>query len=500
MDQQLVGRGRTGRKVLAVAGAFALAAVVIGVVIGVAIGRPPASEGGAHPAPPAAGSTAALRTVELAVPTADGLSLPATLHLPVGRARGPGLVLVHGSGAGPREQYRAEAEAFARAGVATLTYDKRTVGYSQTERSYAQLADDAVAAADVPRTQDRIVPGEVGLLGISEGGWVAPLAASRAPNTAFLIVVGGNAMSPLRQQVWAEAVKMQAAGVRGSLVSAASMQTYRFIDGAGLFPEARYDPGPVLGRLRLPVLGIWGALDRSTPPVETVPLFRADLDRAGNRHYTLRTIDRADHSLRRTDDGFRPGLELVDGYADLVGSWVHATAAGRPSPVSVTGTGHQHRPTAEVPPPSWYDGTVAHLAALGLMVCGFAGLGVGALARRLVRVVRPTADRVRAATSARVLAVAGLGTVVATLPYLASVAVIRGGSVLDPGPLLAGRPLPWLALQLLAATTVAAAVFLVVRVLRQPPTTGGERIRLGLLLAAAAAFVPWSLYWRLLLP
>lgn len=490
------GRGRTGLRILAV-GALGLAAVVSGL----SIGRPPATEGAAHPAPPAAtGSTAPLRTRELAVRTADGLSLPATLHLPGGRARGPGLVLVHGSGPGPRAQYRVEAEAFARAGVATLTYDKRTVGYSQTERSYAQLADDAVAAADLLRTQDGVAPGQVGLWGLSEGGWVAPLAASRAPDTAFLIVVGGNAMSPLRQQVWAEAVKMQAAGVRGSLVSAASMQTYRFIDGAGLFPEARYDPGPVLGRLRLPVLGIWGALDRSTPPVETVPLFRAGLDRAGNRHYTLRTIGGADHSLRRTEDGFRAEPELVEGYAELVGSWAHAVSAGRPSPVSVTGSGHQHRVTAEVPPPTWYSGANAQLAALGLMVGGFAGLGVGALARRLVRVVRPTAERVRAPTSARVLAGAGLITVVSTLPYLASLAIVRGGSVIDPGPLLAGRPLPWLALQLLAATTAVAAVLLVVRVLRRPPTAGGERIRLGLLLAAAVAFVPWSLYWRLLLP
>ncbi|OLT19307.1 hypothetical protein BJF78_11165 [Pseudonocardia sp. CNS-139] len=113
------------------------------------------------------------------------------------------MVLVHGAGTGPREKLREEAAAFARAGVATLTYDKRTVGYSLTQRSYAQLADDAAAAAAVLRGRPEVAPSAVGIWGFSEGGWVAPLAASRAPETAFVVVVGANGVAPLRQQTWA---------------------------------------------------------------------------------------------------------------------------------------------------------------------------------------------------------------------------------------------------------------------------------------------------------
>jgi uncharacterized protein len=495
------------------AAGLAAAVVVLGTA-GPAVGR----EGPGAPAP-------GLREVELSVPTADGLTLPATLRIPEGAPPGPAMVLVHGAGPGPREKYRQEAEAYTRAGVATLTYDKRSAGYSQTERSYSQLADDAVAAADVLRAQPGVDPAGVGLLGLSEGGWVAPLAASRAPDTAFLVVVGGNGVEPLRQQTWAEALKVESAGVRGSLVDAASSGVYRLINSMGMFPEPYYDPAPVLRSLTLPVLGIWGALDRSTPPVESVDAFRAELDRAGNPHYTLRTIAGAEHSLHTTVDGYSEGPDLAPGYPELVGTWAAAAAAGDAPPSSVSGVGDQPRPTAAVPPSAWYESAPAHGVALGLLLAGFAGFGLVAAIRRAVRAVRPGTAREPAPVAARVLAATGITTVLGTLVYLAVLTMIRGGRTIDPGPVLAGRPLPWLALQLLAVTTVVAAAALAAGLVRGrasatsgvgarvpvavggPGTvrrpavrSGGERVRLAMLLVAATVFVPWALYWGLLVP
>ena len=58
-----------------------------------------------------------------------------------------GVVLVHGAGTGtPREKLLGEAVAFARQGLSVLIYDKRSEGYSLFERSYSQLADDALGA------------------------------------------------------------------------------------------------------------------------------------------------------------------------------------------------------------------------------------------------------------------------------------------------------------------------------------------------------------------
>lgn len=139
------------------------------------------------------------------------------------------MVLVSGAGPNKRDRLTAEAEAFTRAGIATLAYDKRTVGYSLTERSYSQLADDATAAAAVLRARPGVEADRVGYWGHSEGGWVAPLAASRDPRTAFLVAVGANGGSPLAQQSWAPRIKIEQAGVANSLVDAYASTAYRLI-------------------------------------------------------------------------------------------------------------------------------------------------------------------------------------------------------------------------------------------------------------------------------
>ncbi|GAA1306519.1 alpha/beta hydrolase family protein [Pseudonocardia xinjiangensis] len=446
--------------------------------------------------PPPPPAPAGVQETELRIPTSDGLVLPATLRVPTAARPGlPGVVLVHGAGPGPREKYRAEAEALTRAGVATLTYDKRTQGYSLLQRSYTRLAEDTVAAAAELRRRPEVNPAQVGVMGFSEGGWVAPLAASRSPEIAFLVVVGANGVAPLRQQSWADTIKIEHAGVRGSLVDAHARTPYRLITGMGMFPEPYYDPGPPLRSCTLPVLGIWGAQDRLTPPVESVQAYRAALDQAGNRHYTLRTVEGAEHSLRTTSTGFDKGGQFAPGYVDLVSSWIADVADGRPPPTSVAGTGEQTRPTVEVAPLAWYESVGVQLSVVALMLAGFAGFGLTAGWRRLRGRPGP-----RAAWPARVLAGAGLTAVVGMFGYLGFLQVTAGRTV-DPGPLLVGRPVAWLALQLLAVVAVGAGIATgAVVAKRRRAGIGGDRARLGVLLAAGAAFVPWAAYWGLLLP
>ncbi|WP_107086423.1 S9 family peptidase, partial [Kitasatospora sp. MY 5-36] len=245
---------------------------------------------------------------------------------------GPGLVMLPGAGPGPLAELRAAAESYARHGVTVLVFDKRTDGYSTTHRDYGQLADDALAAVRLLRARPEVAPDRVGLWGLSEGAWVASLAATRTTEAAYLVTVGAVGLTPARQQAWAYRGYLRHAGVSGSLVTALSDTSVRLLSAAGLFPEADYDPVPVWERVRQPVLAEWGTLDREAAPEESATIIRRALDRGGNTHYTLRTVPDVRHNLHLTrDDGYdRPDLLPAD-YAGTESAWIQRLATGLPA-------------------------------------------------------------------------------------------------------------------------------------------------------------------------
>ncbi|MER5426362.1 alpha/beta hydrolase family protein [Streptosporangium roseum] len=414
------------------------------------------------------------------------------------RAPRPGVVLVHGSGTGvPRTKLMGEAVGFAREGLSVLVYDKRSEGYSLFRRSFSQLADDALGAVATLRSQPGVDPAKVGVWGFSEGGWVAPIAASRSEDIAFLVLVGANGLPPLRQQTWAVAAGLRKAGVAGSLVERAELNLYRTIADGGMFPEPYYDPEPTLAAVRQPVLAIWGTHDLLTPPQESPPVVARALERGGNRHYTFRFFPGADHAAHQSPDGGVTRLpELAPGYADLVGSWAgDVTAGGAPTARTSGPAPTQASPTVPVDPPAWWESAPMQLAALVLLMVAFAAYPVVALVRRLRR--RPPVPVTRAA---RLLSAGGLAAVLGSFSYLFYL-VMSGGKLAAPGPVMAGRPLVWLALQALTVASVAATVLTALAWRRSRGTAPrGERVRLGLLLAGGVVFLPWALYWGLLLP
>ncbi|MEU5261722.1 alpha/beta hydrolase [Amycolatopsis sp. NPDC021455] len=397
-----------------------------------------------------------------------GVTLHGTVVAPAGGTKLPGLVMVHGSGAHSREDYRDQAEAFARQGIATLIYDKRTEGYSQFERSYSTLADDALAAVEALRKRPEVDPARVGVWGLSEGGWVAPLAASRSSDVAFVVTLGANGVQPARQQAWAIENQLRRLAMDGSIVRMASSTMIRQLVGGGVFPEARYDPVPVLKSLRQPVLGLWGAKDVLTPPGEAVRIFRDSV-----AHHTLRVFPDAQHQLRRTTDGFDKLPGYAPGYLELVGTWVHglsaasATSSADPPPA-------QDRQSAAVTAPAWYESPWLQPAVLVFLLVAF-GWG-------LVR---------GGARPARWLAATGL---LAVLGFVVVDVLIQTTMGKGLGPVILGRPLPWLALQLLSLGAVAATIATAVAWWR------ARTLRLGVLLAGGVAFVPWAIYWGLLTP
>jgi hypothetical protein len=335
----------------------------------------------------------------------------------------------------------------------------------------------------------------VGVWGLSEGGWVAPLAASRSSKVTFVIVVGGNAMTPIQQQLWSETSSLRRVGVLGSLIDHGKRNFTRLGADAGLLAEAYFDAQDVLQRVRQPLLGVWGSRDLQTPPEDNPSLFAQALRRGGNTHYTFRFFAGAEHAAHVSPDGgVTRGPELAPGYAELVGSWIRDVTSGRLPNADAPTPPKQDFPSTDAPPSARWESGWIQLAAFVLLLVAFTAYPTVALVRRLRgRRVHPVSR------SAPLLAGAGLAATIGLLGYLFY--LMAAGRSPDPGPILAGRPLPWLALQGFAVAAVAAAIATAVAWRRAaanlPP---GEHVRLGLLLTAGTVFLPWALYWGLLLP
>jgi hypothetical protein len=124
--------------------------------------------------------------------------LAGTIILPSGGGPFPGLVFVHGSGPGERSDLYEVATGFAAAGMAVLIYDKRGSGSSGGNwitSSLTDLAMDAAAAYRHLVAQPKVDLQRSGFWGISQGGWVVPLASNMV-SPAFAIVVTGGGLAP----------------------------------------------------------------------------------------------------------------------------------------------------------------------------------------------------------------------------------------------------------------------------------------------------------------
>ncbi|MFD3706703.1 alpha/beta hydrolase family protein [Nocardia sp. NPDC058658] len=412
----------------------------------------------------------------------DATTTNGTIHAPAGASGRPGVVLVHGSGTEKSPQYDRVAAALAREGIVALRYDKRTEDYTPAHRDYSLLADDALSAVAALRNRPEVDPAKVGIWGLSEGGWVAPLAVSRSAEAAFLITIGANSGAPAAQQTWANETRFEAAGVRGSMVDVLGRNGIRVMAGVGLFAQADYDPLPVLARIQQPVLGIWGELDRLTPPGDSLRGFQEVFDRAGKTNYTLRTLENAQHGGFTTTDGFDKGDELAPGYAQLMGDWVNGlpgTADTQADPPAAQG--HSVTPLS---PLKWWESPTAQLILLAVTVLALLGYALTGFVE---------AWRLPSVAPTRILLAASVIGIVGAFAQLLFVASSRATEF---GPLLYGRTLPWVALQVIACGAVVALGFVIVR----RPRGRGQQIRWAMIVCAGIGFTLWAVYWGLLRP
>jgi pimeloyl-ACP methyl ester carboxylesterase len=273
------------------------------------------------------------------------VSLSAT-YSPAGKTA---LIALHGAGSGTRDYqlYEHLHEVLPPAGIGVVTFDRRGEGHSTGDLSRGRFeiqAQDALAvreAIDVPR---------VGLWGLSQGGWIAPLAASQSSRVSFVVGIASTGVTPSEQMMYAVAQQLERARYGNAVVQrvlalrrfyeayvhgyandreeelaaelAKAMEEpwwlLAFLPPVPLDAEGRrlwieemdFDPCPIFAQVRVPALMFYGEDDAWTPVQPSVDAWR----RARGDDVEIVVIPEASHELCLADDTLAPEYEqkLVD--------------------------------------------------------------------------------------------------------------------------------------------------------------------------------------------
>lgn len=235
--------------------------------IAAAIGSLIACGGGSHHAPaPTAPSSASGQSSGFF--TNGQVQLSYRLDVPAHSGPVGAVVFGHGSGLQTKNSCRFLADGFLSRGFATLCFDKRGVGQStgqfinigpqNSTAVFGDLASDMAAGVAFLRSRPEIDPNRIGLAGVSQAGWIVPIAAAKT-GPAFMLLIVGPTVSVGVEHFYSNIVE-----VTNLPVDEGYRQLASFNGPHG------FDPKPVLASLNVPGLWLLGGEDRSIPTPATV--------------------------------------------------------------------------------------------------------------------------------------------------------------------------------------------------------------------------------------
>lgn len=248
------------------------------------------------------------RTEEVEFPS-HGVQLRGSIVLPPGEIRA-GLVFIHGSGKQARNMDLAAR--FAAQGIATLVYDKRGSGksggdyedrHNVGEKNLRLLADDARAALQRLAAHPSLRGKPLGFGGISQAGWIAPLAARRNDLAKFLVMWSGPVCKVSEEDIFSKYTSDTDGDVAPPYAQALKARKQKYIWPDFLGRDT--DSGEDLAKLSIPGIWIFSDNDSSIPVDLSIARLQA-LRRGGHRYdYVLFSgmgHNNMDHTLEVATD------------------------------------------------------------------------------------------------------------------------------------------------------------------------------------------------------
>jgi pimeloyl-ACP methyl ester carboxylesterase len=314
-----------------------------------------------------------------------GIKLSGTLTLPVNDGIYPAVVLITGSGKQNRDEEFARHKPFwviadylTRNGVIVLRCDDRGVGGSSGNFDMAttgDFADDALSAIAYLKTRKEVNVKEIGIIGHSEGGIAASVAAANSADVAFIVSLAGfyrnfgetaieqmldqsrlqgkNPMDIELEKNWRTEVYKIAGEKTDSLTAATKLweahnkltedEIRRLNWPKGrqeahirqiLNPWWRYslalDNRTTLMNVNCPILALYGEKDVQVKPDENIPFVEEALKNGGNTNFEIRKLPGLNHLFQTASTGLeyeyvRNEETISPAVLTMIADWIGRT-------------------------------------------------------------------------------------------------------------------------------------------------------------------------------
>ncbi len=286
----------------------------------------------------------------------SGLKLAGTLTLPENTINSPVVILISGSGAQDRNEtifghkpFLVIADYLTRNGIAVLRVDDRGVGGSEgniQDATSEDFATDVMAGISFLKNRKEINHDEIGLIGHSEGGLIAPLVAERYNDVAFIVLLAGPGISGEQIMYKQNDLTLKAAGMNEDAITQNRKLQETIFDiilnekdsvkqldrlqralSGGMYPMMNedqkkdidaqvtalnspwfrffltYNPYPALTKVKCPVLALNGAKDVQVPADENLAAIKKALAEGGNKNFKTMKLENLNHLFQTAKTG-----------------------------------------------------------------------------------------------------------------------------------------------------------------------------------------------------